>query len=414
MTVVPKTSFAVSKRRILQLCGFLIIALSLFTVAGCRNDVPGMSKAVAVDTKEPAPVEPPKEEGQKTVNISVVGDIMVHAPQLSAAYDVKTGKYSFDDVFTGVKSYLSTPDLTLGNLETTLAGPAGGYSSYPRFNSPAELLTALKNSGFDVLTNANNHSMDTGQNGVISTIRYLDEAGFRHTGTASDPAEGTKYLVIDVKGIKLGILAYTYGTNGIPVPAGKEYLVNRLDLQRVKEDIRKIRAEGAEIVLVCPHFGVEYRREPGTKEKDIVQGLFRAGADIVAGSHPHVLQPMVKRSSAANSEGMFVAYSLGNFISSQRGQYKDSGVILNLKLEKDLATGHIRLADATYIPTWVHIYREKGKRRFQVLAVGKAIRDYQQGLDKTLTAADYERLKQVWQETTSLLSGPEAPGIRHV
>jgi len=133
----------------------------------------------------------------------------------------------------------------------------------------------------------------------------------------------------------------------------------------------------------------------------------------VAGSHPHVLQPMVRR-DLQREQGMFLAYSLGNFISAQRGRYKDSGVILNLTIQKDLASGKIILTKADYIPTWVQIAYRKGKKVYQVVTVEKAIRDYRQGTDKTIRRQDYDRLLQVWEETTKMLSGPAAPDLQHV
>jgi len=391
---------------------FLILAVGVFAFSGCQKAGPGLSKAVAVDVRPDITL--PKPEDRDIVTVSLVGDIMVHSDQLAAAHHKGSGKYSFEGFFTEVKPFLSSADLTIGNLETTLAGSSKGYTGYPKFNSPQEILRALRWSGFDVLTTANNHAMDRKKDGVLKTIDYLDAAGIKHTGTFSSAAERNEPLIIDIKGLKIGILAYTYGTNGLQIPRGSEYLVNLLNPERVREDIRKAREKGADIILVNPHFGVEYRRSPNEAGQRLVEELFASGADIVAGSHPHVLQLMTRRDRQKDMEGFFAAYSLGNFISAQMDQYRDSGVILNFKIEKDPASGKARLIEANYIPTWVHVYRENGKIAFRVLAVEKAIRDYEQGLDKKLTEKDYIRLKQVWLETTSLISGPLAPDIYHV
>ncbi len=397
-----------------EVCALIfILVVNILTFSGCQQAKPVLSKAGTVDSPSAASINAGKPE-KVVIGLSLVGDIMVHADQLASAYDNRSGKYSFHGFFEDVRDYLGSADLTMGNLETTVATREKGYSGYPQFNTPREILTALREAGFDVLTTANNHSMDRREYGILKTIEHLDEAGIKHTGTFSSAEERSKVLIIDIRGVKVALLAYTYGTNGIPVPAGKSHLVNLLDLQQIQKDVSKARAEGADVVLVSLHFGIEYRRFPGEEERQLVEEVFRAGADIIAGSHPHVLQPMVRRDLLADADGLFVAYSLGNFISGQRGRYKDSGVILNLKLEKDMATGKIRLLEAAYIPTWVHKYREKGKTRFRVVAVEKAIRDYEQRLDGRLTARDYERLQQVWQETTSLLSSPEGPSIRHI
>lgn len=408
--------------------GFLLVFSFLFAISGCQAIKPGFSKALAAKTLVKAGVKTPVEvspavptrdqkyladEGQVSINIALVGDIMIHQSQLNAALNRKTGHYDFMEYFQAVTDYLQKADLTIGNLETTLAGRTRGYSGYPAFNSPVEIIPAIKSAGFDVLTNANNHSMDRGVSGVVATIRRLDEAGLKHTGTSSSLQDRSKYLLMDIKGIKLAILAYTYGTNGIAVPKGQAYLVNLINIPQIKEDIREVRALGADVVLVSPHFGIEYSRLPGIKEKELVDQIFKAGADIVAGSHPHVLQPMMWR-GLQGEEGMFQAYSLGNFISAQRSRFRDSGVILNLTLQKDLATGKVTLGKAAYIPTWVQIYYQKGKKIYRVVAVEKAIRDYRQGTDTAISRRDYVRLQQVWEETTKMLSGPAAPDIQHV
>ncbi len=378
-----------------------VLALGILISTGCRQVKPSFKETMV-------------RENTVTVSLALVGDIMVHTDLLASAYNRQSGDYSFRESFAEVKPYLSSADLTIGNLETTLGGRELGFTGYPKFNSPPEILAALREAGFDILTTANNHAMDTGWDGVLNTLKCLDAEGIKHTGTFSSAAERAKILLEDINGIKTAVLAYTYGTNGLPVPKGKEDLVNLFDREQVREDIARAKEEEADIVLVSLHFGVEYRRIPGEEEIKLADELFRFGADIVIGSHPHVLQPMVRKDRLEGSEGLFTAYSMGNFISGQKGQYRDSGVILNLKLEKDLALGKIRLAEAGYIPVWVHHYREKGRIKVRVVAVEKAIRDYQQGLDQTLTAQDYARLQQVWQEITGLLSEPAAPGILHV
>ena len=421
----------------------LLMLIFLFAVTGCQAVESAFSKASAAKTPagvadefpvkaaEESPAKTPAKmtktttadlspnsrypigDGQVTINIALVGDIMVHDSQLKAGWDTRTGQYDFSEYFRDVTDYIQKADLAIGNLETTVAGSDRGYNGYPKFNSPEEIVSVVKNAGFDVVTNANNHSMDRGASGVVATIYQLDEAGLKHTGTASSLSDRAKYLLVDIKGIKVAILAYTYGTNGIAVPKGQAYLVNLINIPQIKEDIREVRALGADVVLVSPHFGTEYSRSPGVKEKELVEQIFKAGADIVAGSHPHVLQAMARR-DPQREEGMFLAYSLGNFVSAQREQFRDSGIILNLTLQKDLATGKVTLSKAGYIPTWVQIGYRNGKKVYRVLAVEKGIRNYRQGTDPVLRRRDFERLRQVWEETTRMLSGQAAPDLQHV
>ncbi len=391
----------------------VMLAVNLTALAGCLLVKTRLNPAVTVDSRAVSNLSGQRQEGP-AVTISLVGDIMVHSDQLGAAYDRASGGYSFRGVFDEVRTYLRAADLAVGNLETTLAGRDKRYTGYPRFNTPEEIVAALQEAGFDVLTTANNHCLDRGAAGALKTISSLEAGGIKHTGTSASEEARAEPLIIDLKGIKVAVLAYTYGTNGLPVPEDKAYLVNLLDLEQVREDIGQVRTRGADIVLVSPHCGVEYSRAPGEAEKELAAQLFAAGADIVVGSHSHVLQPMFRPDLVKEPAGLFAAYSLGNFISGQKAPNTDSGVILNLTLAKDPASGRIKLTRADYIPTWVHKYKENGRLRFRVVTVEKAIRDYQLGLDRKLTAGDYIRLQQVWQETTTLLSGPAAPVICHL
>lgn len=390
----------------------LILFISLWT-AGCQNEGKYLSKATAVTSLKINSATQPVRNDETSVNISLVGDIMIHSDQLAYAYDYKSRSYSFAGIFDEIKNSLSSADLTIGNLETTLAGKNQTYSGFPKFNSPEQILTALKDAGFDVLTTANNHSMDRNQYGVLKTIENLDAVNLKHTGTFSSVQERLDTLILDIKGIKIALLAYTYGTNGLPVPPEKKYLVNLFNLNTLRQDILKARQDGADIVMVCPHFGIEYQQIPDKAKLRLVEELFVAGADIVAGSHPHVLQPMGRRDLPKKSRGLFVAYSLGNFIASQRIKGTDSGVILNLQLVKNTDTGQVTLGKTSYIPTWIHKYRENGRTKFRVVEVEKAIRNYEQKMDNKITAGDYLRLKQVWQDTNSLLTS-EGLEVCHV
>lgn len=401
----------------------IMVVLFLVTVSGCSLKIP-YNKAAArpepvTETGVAVPETPFEDINEETVqepeqkiNITLTGDIMVHSDQLAYAYDSTKKTYSFAGVLSEVAPILSAGDFTIGNLETTMAGRSQGYTGYPKFNSPEQLLPELKAAGFDLLVTSNNHSMDRKEYGVLQTIKHLDEAGLKHVGTYTSQDARNQMMIIEEKGIKTAILAYTYGTNGIPLPKGKGYLINFIDFPLIKKDIEKARGLGADLVLVYPHFGTEYKRYPNEKEKKLVEDLFAAGADLVIGSHPHVIQPMLRR-DLANQTGLFCAYSMGNFISGQKKQYTDSGVILNLQLAREKETGKMILEKASYVPTWVHRYKEKGRTRIRVLPVEKAIRDYQEKRDEKISPEDYTRLTQVWQETTSMLSA-QGLEIQHI
>jgi len=337
-----------------------------------------------------------KEAGFDTVSLAIVGDLMCHSQQFESAK--KDSGYDFKPTFASVKKYLETADFAFGNLETVTAGAAVKFTGYPMFNSPVEYLDAAKDAGFDVLTNANNHSLDRGFNGVQKTIEELDKRSILHTGTARTINERNTPLIVRKNDTKLGVLAYTYGTNGIKIPEGKEYCVNLIDTVQIKIDIAKSKAAGANAVLVFVHWGIEYQRFGNDTQKMLEGFIHKNGALLVLGSHPHVLQP----SSVPNSnlKSGFTIFSLGNFISAQRKQYTDCGIILRLKLIKNIGTGEVSINNVDYIPTYVST-----QNGFRILSVSDAVKAIKNGDTKnisyTSSIAEQQRIKEVWTETTS-------------
>lgn len=303
------------------------------------------------------------------VRIMVVGDIMMHTPVIYAGYEDGTNEYDFSNMFTDMKPIFDEADLVIGNLETPLAGKEKGYSGYPRFNAPDELAFALKEAGFDVLTTANNHSMDKNADGVVHTLDVLDANNLIHTGTFRSQEEKDKSLIIEVDGIKLGLISYTYGTNGLPVPEDKPYMVNLLDLESIEEDVTRLKNNDVDYILAMIHFGYEYHRTQSEEQEKWTNDLFDLGVDFVLGSHPHVVQPMQKIVGQNNTSDKGVIYSLGNFLSNQRGDWKDYGVLLDIVLEKDVRNDKVVIKDLSVISTYVDIYRENGKREYLVVPI---------------------------------------------
>lgn len=355
------------------------------------------------------PKQKPTTLSKKTaLLVSAVGDIMIHMPQIRAA-EIQGGGYDFKSVFEEVKQYIEKADIAIANFETTVGTPERGYSGYPRFSAPHEILEALRFAGFDVLTTANNHCLDWLEFGVENTLNKLDEYGILHTGTARTLEESQRLLIIERNDIKVGILAYTYGTNGMEalIPSDKlSYMVNYFnDFDKIRRDIERIKMEGAEVVIVCMHWGNEYERTPSEEQKDLAQQLANAGADIIFGSHPHVIQPIEIKDVALEgrmTKKVVVAYSLGNFISNQRERYTDSGVIVNVEIVKDHDENTITISKISYIPTWVYKYYHNGKAQYRVLPVEKYING-----DGELQGVDEQRIRDVWHEITGLLNNIE-------
>lgn len=307
---------------------------------------------------------------QDTTRLSLLflGDIMQHDSQIADAYDKETGTYDYRPCFQYIKPYIEAVDLAVGNLEVTLAGKP--YKGYPQFSAPDELLTALQEVGMDVIVTANNHSVDRGRPGVERTIAMLDSFNIPHTGTFRSQAEknANHPLIVERQGLKLAILNYTYGTNGLPVH--KPNVVNMLDTAAMRKDLIHAATLDPDAIIVFTHWGGEYQSLPSKQQKAITEMCFRHGAKLVIGSHPHVVQPMEWR----KKKDQLVAYSLGNFVSGQRKRYTDGGAMIRIELEKvvfDDGSAITAIDTAGYILEWVYRTNDSQKD-YYVLPVASA------------------------------------------
>ena len=306
---------------------------------------------------------------QDTTRVSLLfaGDIMGHDSQIASALDPGTGSYDYTSCFERMRPYVQSADIAFGNLEVTLAGPP--YKGYPQFSSPDALASALKDVGFDVLVTANNHSVDRRRSGIERTIRVLDSLGIPHTGTFMDAVSRmNEYpLILNKNGFTLALLNYTYGTNGIPVPEAG--MVNLIDTAQIRKDIEKSKQVRPDAIIAFMHWGNEYESLPTSSQKQLAEFCFEQGANLVIGSHPHVLQPMEWR----RDKNQFVVYSLGNFVSGQRKQYTDGGAMAYLELQKirhapDSITTSID--SAGYFLQWVYRTEDQHKDYYMIPVAG--------------------------------------------
>jgi poly-gamma-glutamate synthesis protein (capsule biosynthesis protein) len=287
---------------------------------------------------------------------------MLHEEQIKAAYDSQTGGYDFTAAFERIAPEIAKADLAVANLETVFAGSEAGYEpqelteGIPRFNAPDSLAAALKAAGLDLLTTANNHCLDHGEAGLFRTLEVLDAAGLAHTGTFAT-AESRKPLICDVNGIRVAFVAFTQNTNGVPAPREKPWLTSDLSPENVATALNAAKAENPDFIIALPHMGVEYEKEPAPEYKALAELMLGAGADAVLASHPHVVQPF-------KTDNGFIAYSLGNFISSQTKPPRDEGVIVKLRLSKT-GDAHAKLADVETVRTRVVL--RNGQRVVDVL-----------------------------------------------
>ena len=325
------------------------------------------------------------------------GDLMGHDEQIYSAWNVKKQQYNYDTCFSEIKDYISSADIAFINLEVTLAGPP--FKGYPQFSSPDELAIAAKNAGFDVFLTANNHSIDRGTKGIERTIKQLDSINVLHTGTFTDlETRDSNYpLIIDKNNIRLAILNYTYGTNGLKVT--EPNIVNYIDTITIARDIEKAKLSDPDFIIVTIHWGLEYQRIENKDQQKLARFIFANGADIIIGSHPHVVQPIRKYYDAEDSTiYKIVVYSLGNFISNQRDRYRDGGLIFSLNLEK---TDKTRVINYDAYPVHVHKpFSGDWAKHFVLVPVN----DFDKMVMKyTMNSEDKERFRVFKDDTGQIL-----------
>lgn len=318
-------------------------------------------KALEERAKEEIAKEDKKKPRIKKVKLKAFGDIMAHMVQIQYAQNKGGGDYDFTDQFTYLKDFIEDSDIAIGNYETT-TNPNLPYAGFPRFNAPAAYLRDLKDTGFDIVSTANNHSMDTELEGVLSTMDSAKEAGLDYVGSFKDKTE--RILYKEVKGIKFAFLAYTYGCNGrenLVIPREEvENLAYLSDEEQIKKDIKRAKASGVDFIVVYPHWGIEYQSMPNETQTRLGRNMIEWGADLVIGNHPHVVEPVELYEAKDGREGL-IAYALGNFISYQNYENNkdirvEHSLALEIDLEKDLTSGNKKISDVTFHPIWVGTY----------------------------------------------------------
>lgn len=300
-----------------------------------------------------------EEKEPDSMHIVMVGDMLMHEPILESA-EQEDGTYNFDHLFKNVKEFISEADLAIVNQETILGGESFGYTGYPSFNTPSSIADAEAKAGFDVMLFATNHTIDKRGQGVLNCMEYMDTylpdmdyVGINHSQEEQD----NDIFVYEENSIKVAILNYTYGTNGIELPSDKPYLVNLLKEEKVRSDIRKAE-EIADFTIVCPHWGTEYNLGVSSEQKKWAQIFLEEGADLVLGAHPHVIEPIEWLSDEAGNE-MLVYYSVGNFINgtSSTGSgvtNRQVGGIADVTLVRNEETGEVEIREYGAVPIVCH------------------------------------------------------------
>ena len=313
-----------------------------------------------------------------SASILATGDIMFHMPQNKAAFNSDSKTYDYNDNFKYVKKYIQSADLAVANFETVVL-EAKECAGFPNFNSPIETLYALKDAGFHILTTANNHCLDQGKSGLINTIDAIESAGMKNIGTYKTP--NPSIMIEEINEIKMGLLSYSYGFNGMKftlTEEEREYMISEINEDKIKEDIEKAKDLGADIVIVFIHWGDEYHNEPSEEQIELGKKMVEWGANIIFGSHPHVIQKseIIKY----NNQDNFIIYSMGNFLSNQRreilnNKFTEDGIMVKVEIEKNFDENKTQIKNIQYIPTWVRKYRAENKLKYEIIPVEEFLKD---------------------------------------
>ena len=384
------------------------------------------STTAPTTTTTTAPTIPPVVK-VSTATIAATGDILMHKPCINPGKQ-SDGSYDFASYFANLKDYVSAADYAVANLETTLAGLNNGYSysGYPNFNCPDGIVTSLKAAGFDMLLTANNHTYDTGTVGFFRTQQIIAENGMDHIGTKPD-AETESYKIVEINGIRIGMINYTYETNSDPdkvdLNGGADLKENEKNLINVflKDDVAGFKADlegkladmcadGAEAIVLYIHWGEEYQTKHNSQQSKMAQVACDLGVDVIVGGHPHVIQPMELLESQNDPEHKTVVlYSTGNALSNQRlgnisyvkTAHTEDGILFSFSFAK-YSDGTVRVENVELLPLWVNMYTSSatGKVVYDILPLDDQLEDWKTQFkltDNSLTKAQdsYNRTMKI-------------------
>ena len=373
----------------------------------------------------PEPTEPPETLpplGLTVTNratITVGGDIMMHMPVIKSGLQAD-GSYNFEKSFSKIKNYVNHSDYAVLNLETTLGGTDNGreYSGYPKFNCPDEIVDGAKSAGFDAFLTANNHANDTGAAGFRRTYQAITAKGMNVLGT-TDTAEKPGYQILDLNGIRIGMIAYTHGSysasgrpsvNGLDLDDSVAELINIFDTGKIdtfysemEASIAAMKADGAEAIVLLLHWGEQYHTTPTDSQMAIAQKMCDLGVDVIAGTHPHVVEPLVMLTSSTDeTHKTLCAYSVGNLLSNQRSDnvgvpsgHTEDGILFSFSFVR-YSNGQVFLDSAEALPIWIQMWKENDVKQYCILPLDNTVSDWKTALsidDGALASAkaSYER-----------------------
>lgn len=306
--------------------------------------------------EEPIEKEPVQEEvieEDRRVSFAAVGDNLIHGAVFGDPYHVSNGVLDYTSIYENTNYLIEDVDIANINQETVLGGTQLGLSHYPMFNSPQEIGDAVVAAGFNWISQASNHSIDRGEEAILSAMNYWDgKENVITTGINRTQEEAEQLRIIEKNGIRFGLLNYTYGLNGFVEPEGKEYLVNNMDKEQIKKDVEKLK-EQSDVILASMHWGQEYQFQQNEEQEEFAQYLADLGVQVIIGAHPHVIQP-IEWIEGKDGNKTLVMYSLGNFLSAQDTNYGMLGGLMKWDIVRDGKTKEYRIENAQFYPTVTH------------------------------------------------------------
>ncbi len=354
----------------------LVIIIIIFKACGSGNDDSTTSESSSSSTEVTVPFLTSSSSGVTittpevttvSANLIFAGDIMCYDDQINAA--AVGDSYDFSSSLTNVSGYISASDLAIANLELNFCGSASGYTGYPDFNAPEALASNLADAGFDILQTANTYSIQNGLDGLASTLSYVRAAGMDAIGTytSQEDADANGVLIKEVNGIRIAFIAFTKGVNSMSLPEGSEYSVDLLytdydslyssvDTTAITEKIAAAKEQDPDVIIALLHWGSEYELGASSTQTQIENLMFQNGVDAIIGTHPHIVDSMERRTITMDDgteKEVFVAYSLGNFLSSMTTDTSQATVLLNLEITMD-STGEVSLGEISYIPLYIN------------------------------------------------------------
>lgn len=337
-------------------------------------------------------------EADEIIKMSAVGDILCSESMIEDAYNAETNTYNFSHMFAGVSGFIDNADIVMGTMETNFT--SGKYTSE---NTPKEFAQAVKNSGINVVTISHNHSLDYGSTGLRDTKKLLKELGYNTVGDKIDDENAV--LIKTVKNTKIAFLTYTYGVNYQSSKSKDDLkLVNMYSENQVKSDIKYAKKQGAKYICVMIHWGDAISDKVTDEQKKMADFMVENGVDMILGAHPSVVQPMEVRKNK-DGKNVFIAYSIGTYISTLYDENAKTELVLNIELRKDGKDGSISLYKVDYTPIYVLDRGKDAQNRYELIDMKSAANNYTSGNPYGIDRETYDKLIQGLKKLSNSSNG---------